>query len=53
MNRHSLHYIDMHPQPVKRDYLGELLGFLAALAVACFGTFLLVCLVLLPELLRA
>lgn len=51
MNRHQLTYIDMHPEPVKRDHLGELLGFLACLGVACFGVFLLTCLVLLPELL--
>ena len=53
VNNHRLTYIDMYPEPVKRDYLGELLGFLACLSVACFGVFLLVALVLLPELLRA
>ena len=52
MNRHTLTYIDLHPEPVKRDYLGELLGFLACLSVACVGMFLLVCLMVLPELLR-
>lgn len=52
MNRHSLTYIDMHPEPVKRDWVGEILGWLAAAAVAAAGTFVLICLMVLPQLFR-
>lgn len=48
MTRHQLTYIDMHPAPVKRDWLGEILGWFAAigcilatsLVFACWGVML-------------
>lgn len=52
MNRHTLTYIDLHPAPVKRDWIGEILGWLAAAAVAVAGTFVLICLMVLPQLFR-
>ena len=51
-SRHSLHYIDLHPEPVRQDPPDWLI-IIGAVAAAVGGTFLLICLMILPQLIRA